>query len=391
MRDDTTKVYISKIDAAEKAELPGARLILRDSSGEIMMSWISDGSPRELEGRLIAGETYTLTEISAPQGYDIASDVEFTVNMDGSIQTVTMEDQVSSGRSSVIVQKLVMMQGQYTAVDYTFYVALFSDKECTERVSSVKPLYVNGSYTTQTIFTDLDYGTYYVAETDEYGNPLTPDGVFIESNEVLDGEVVLTPDNATEKSIIINHLAELPEGYLKEGKITVHKTVMVNGVKSNVKDTFYFALFVDPALTRMADADVMELSLDNASSGSVTFSGLPLGEYYLAETDENGIPVDSTYKYSVIIDASYVKLDEENLSAVRSVINSATKKPTTGTSTTTTTTTGTKITTGTKTTSGSTPKTGDDTPIAGYMLALIASAGLLLLGIRRRRKKYKNL
>ncbi|MGN1144150.1 MAG: collagen binding domain-containing protein, partial [Anaerovoracaceae bacterium] len=120
MKDDTTKVYISKMDITNNAELPGAHLVLKDSEGEVVADWTSTGKPKQIIGQLIAGASYTLSEISAPAGYDLAEDVTFTVNMDGTIQTVVMEDKVSDGKGSIAVQKLVMQDNKYLAVDYTF-------------------------------------------------------------------------------------------------------------------------------------------------------------------------------------------------------------------------------------------------------------------------------
>ncbi len=64
------------------------------------------------------------------------------------------------------------------------------------------------------MFKNLDYGTYYVAETDEFGGAITS-GMFIESNEIVNGEVELTPKNATAKSKIINHVVDFPDNFYK--------------------------------------------------------------------------------------------------------------------------------------------------------------------------------
>ena len=414
MKDDTTKVYISKMDVTNNRELPGAHLMLKDENGEVVAEWTSTGKPKQLIGQLVAGATYTLTEITAPTGYDLAKDITFTVNTDGAIQTIVMEDKVSDGKGSVTVQKLVMQDGRYKAIDYTFYTALFADEACTERVTSVKPLEVSGSYTTFTMFNHLQYGTYYVAETDEWGEAIS-EGFLIEAISVIEGKATLTPGHPAAKSTIINYV-DFPDGYYKDGEIIVNKTVLVNGEETAVTDTFYFALFVDPEMTIMSDAGVVELNLEDESGGSVSFSGLPFGEYYLAETDENGVPVDTAYAYNVIIDESYCVIDEDNVTAVRSIINSKQETPDTetpdtetpptktpdtetpptnptipetpGKPTTTTTIVNKGGKTGTTTTATKPVKTGDETPIEWYLLALGAS-GVVLLGLLERRRKKR--
>lgn len=93
MIDDTTKVQISKQDITTGEELPGARLQVIDKNGDVIEEWTSVNEPHYLEAVLKAGETYTLHEVIAPDGYAIASDVEFTVNADGTVTEVVMYDE----------------------------------------------------------------------------------------------------------------------------------------------------------------------------------------------------------------------------------------------------------------------------------------------------------
>ena len=92
MKDDTTKVEISKVDLTDGTELPGAKLQLKDKDGNVIDEWISGTAPHYLEAVLIAGETYTLTETAAPDGYGYAEAITFTVSTDGRIDKVRMED-----------------------------------------------------------------------------------------------------------------------------------------------------------------------------------------------------------------------------------------------------------------------------------------------------------
>lgn len=92
MVDDTTKVKISKQDIATGSELPGAALQVIDKDGNIIEEWVSSSEAHFIEAKLTADETYTLREITAPQGYEIAEDIEFTVNADGTVTEVVMKD-----------------------------------------------------------------------------------------------------------------------------------------------------------------------------------------------------------------------------------------------------------------------------------------------------------
>lgn len=93
MVDDTTKVRISKQDITTGEELPGAKLQVIDKDGTVIEEWVSTNEPHFIEAVLKAGETYTLREITAPEGYEIANDVEFTVNSDGTVTEVVMKDE----------------------------------------------------------------------------------------------------------------------------------------------------------------------------------------------------------------------------------------------------------------------------------------------------------
>ena len=90
MRDDVIKVEISKKDLTTMEELPGAELTLTDKDGKKIDRWVSTDKPHYIE-KLPAGE-YTLTEITAPDGYDIAESIRFTVLPTGEVQTVVMKD-----------------------------------------------------------------------------------------------------------------------------------------------------------------------------------------------------------------------------------------------------------------------------------------------------------
>ena len=92
MKDETTKVRISKRDITTDEELPGAKLIIIDEDGNTVEEWTSNNEAHYIEGKLIVGKTYTLREITAPDGYEIANDIQFTVNEDGSVTEVVMHD-----------------------------------------------------------------------------------------------------------------------------------------------------------------------------------------------------------------------------------------------------------------------------------------------------------
>ena len=90
MLDDVIKVEISKKDLTTMEELPGAELTITDKDGKEIDRWVSSDKPHYIE-KLPAGD-YTLTEITAPNGYEIAEDISFTVLPNGDVQRVVMKD-----------------------------------------------------------------------------------------------------------------------------------------------------------------------------------------------------------------------------------------------------------------------------------------------------------
>lgn len=94
MQDAPTVIRISKLDITTHAEVEGATLQITDKNDNVVEEWVSGKDAHILEGKLVAGETYTLTETLAPtaQGYVPAAAIQFTVEDDGKVQAVYMQD-----------------------------------------------------------------------------------------------------------------------------------------------------------------------------------------------------------------------------------------------------------------------------------------------------------
>lgn len=98
--DKTFDVEISKVSITDSSELPGAKLEVTDSNNNVVCSWTSDGTVHTCKD-LPAG-TYTLTEITAPDGYEKAESITFTLDKDGNlyqggekVNKITMVDEVT--------------------------------------------------------------------------------------------------------------------------------------------------------------------------------------------------------------------------------------------------------------------------------------------------------
>lgn len=100
-KETVVRIGIKKVDANGNAVV-GAKMAVLDKDGKVIDTWTTtkDNLVHETD-KLIAGETYTLRELQAPEGYEKAADVTFTAEAkdikgtDEYVQSVTMIDQKS--------------------------------------------------------------------------------------------------------------------------------------------------------------------------------------------------------------------------------------------------------------------------------------------------------
>lgn len=96
LKDEYSKVEISKTDITTGQELKGAKLQILNKQGKVLAEWVSDGKPHRVE-KLPVNEKLTLRETAAPDGYEIAEDVTFTLKDTMEVQKVEMKDAKSEG------------------------------------------------------------------------------------------------------------------------------------------------------------------------------------------------------------------------------------------------------------------------------------------------------
>ena len=89
--DEPTTFEITKSDITTGEELPGAKLKVSDSEGNVVDEWTSGSTPHIIK-ELEVGKKYTLTETIPADGYATAESITFVVENTADIQKVEMQD-----------------------------------------------------------------------------------------------------------------------------------------------------------------------------------------------------------------------------------------------------------------------------------------------------------
>ena len=410
-----TSVKVSKVDIADGKELEGAHIQVIDKDGNVVEEWISTKEAHEITG-LKTGETYTLRETVAPDGYDLTTDTTFVLKEDGTVDTaqtttttkdgvLLVEDAktVETDKAIEVTKRLISIDGPVlNAEDATFYVALYADAECTQRVSAVKALEFKNASSATVTFKNLKAGTtYYVGECDQngtsYGVGTTADGVTYVADFGSSNKVEITNADGTKEVHFDNQFLTVPDGYNVEAYLSITKKVLdVDGNAVNSNETFYAGLFADKDYTTLStevSQNIIPLSMDGGSEKTVTLMVpiIPGGtvNLYVTEVDKDGNPVanSKSFAYDVEVSGGEIVLSDEGKTFSVTITNSEQNVETeteTETEVETETEKETQKTTEKKTTKAA--KTGDDTPIGALAGALAVSAAVIVIYFKRRKK-----
>ena len=296
MKDALTKreIEISKVDLTNNIELEGAFLQITKDNDDTFeaITWKSgddgkneDGTVKTHTVKLTAG-TYILSETAAPDGYNIAASIKFTIDKEGKVTSettdavtgnkVTMKDEKKDTSASISVTKnLKTVAGENIyAVDQTFYVALYEDENCTKLASEIKALTFKNSTSETVTFEGVEPNkTYYVGEC-------TKDGVRYLSGVVAgtkyvalftDGnKVTVETPNGSKAVYFDNRFMKFPDGFYKEGVLSITKLFKDStGKAKNSDETFYAGIFDDEECTKLSEnvsQNIIPLNLNGSSS-----------------------------------------------------------------------------------------------------------------------------
>ena len=238
-----TKYKISKQDITSKAELPGAKLEIRDKNNIVVDSWISGNTPHYVSN--LGVETYTLTETIAPDGYTLSKEtITFTVQKDGKVKTVVMYNAKETTKVKISKQDITSKEELPGA---TLVIKDKNGKEVASWVSESTPHYIEG----------LNPGEYTLTET------IAPKG-YILSQETI--SFVVKADGKVTSVVMYN---------AKETKVT---KVKISKQDITSKEELPGATLV------IKDKDGKEVESWVSESTPHYIEGLNPGEYTLTET-----------------------------------------------------------------------------------------------------------
>lgn len=109
MYDAPDYLHISKVDATNSEEIDGAKLAIRDADGNEIVSWESSkkGGAKKLGiGEYFeADKEYTLNEVEAPKGYELAQPIVFKIDTDN---VIYVKD--ASGAFTAVTDRTIVMK-----------------------------------------------------------------------------------------------------------------------------------------------------------------------------------------------------------------------------------------------------------------------------------------
>ncbi len=366
-----------------------------------------------LPGYVYSDVTWTLNvQVTDEDSVLTVQDVRYQAGDESSSEAATFENRHLTG--SLIVTKSLTYAGHpLHALKQTFYVALYADKECGQRVSDVKALVYDDTVSAEVIFDGLEIGVpYYIGECDKEGTVLDSgallDGTLFKTVFANGNEVILSEDKEQLRRDFTNEFTHIPSDYYYQGELEVTKHLQdEEGNPKNSNDIFYLGVFEDEAHTKLSDSvEPNILTLDMAGHSSATAmvytrtpdeAGLKL---YIAEVDANGAVIqdkeDFGYDLTMSSDAPMLTMDQSRVSV--SVTNrEKAEEPETTEKTESETEKYTETEGQTDTEPPQAPesakavRTGDETALWLYLILLALSAGMIVaVSVKVYRKEKKD-
>ena len=319
----TGDLHVTKTDVTGTKEVEGAVLRVTDANGDKVDEWTSTKDVHVIKN-LNSGAKYTLTEVSAPEGYKTAAPITFTMNADGSVTKVVMKDERQTGdlhitKTDITGQKEVE-GAQLKVTD--------KDGKTVDEWTSTKDVH---------IIKNLNSGEKYTL------------------TEVAAPKGYKVADSIT---FTMNADGSVTKIVMKDERILTN--IQVNKIDSMTKEVikskyFKFGIYSDEACKKL----IAEVNADTAT-GTATFKNITFGTYFIKE-------ISAPKGYLLSKEVTKVVVDEklENVGKTYSISYQNTPMPVLAG----------KV---------SVP-TGDATIVSGLITMIIASMSAIFFLIRRKK------
>ena len=282
--DETTIVQIAKVDMDGNG-LAGAKMQLLDASGAVVKEWTSETTPEKWNG--ITPGIYTIHEVEAPDGYQLARDQEIEITDTTELQSFQMVDRIA-GKLSV-----------------TKTVTGFEDSNGTG----------NGA----------DSGRGETSEFGENGNSATVSGTNADGVAAGSNASENTGSDRTNKAVETNGA-----GTVKYEAASAESSELRNTTGDDQNEVFEFKLRLTKSYLSLPSE--LRYTMDDGSEGVISKSSETdtTAEYDFTLTDKQtitfeNIPIETAYevtevnvdsdKYQVITTNTTGTIDVEDISA----------------------------------------------------------------------------
>ena len=350
---EPTTFEITKSDITTGEELPGAKLKVSDSEGNVVDEWTSGSTPHIIK-ELEVGKKYTLTETIPADGYATAESITFVVENTADIQKVEMQDDTTK----ILISKVDMTDGSSEVKGAKLYILNENQEVMESWTSGDQPHYVE----------KLPIGTYTLLEETAPKGYIVANKVTFEIKDTGDIQGAKMEDEQAMGKVILNKTDKDTKKPMKgveftlcDSKGKVLETLVTDSAGHAESKNYPIATFKNGQYKKAITYILKETK---------TLDG-----YQLDET-EHKIQFEYVNDRTPVIEYT---LDLTNKKAPEKDTPETSENQ--GVST--------PVSHGSDATSVSnSPKTGDNTNIAIFVLALAVSAGCLgtVVTVKRKRK-----
>ena len=239
------QLKIKKVDIDNQPVIGATLQIVSTKTKQIVDQWVSDGTPYYPSG-LMEGQSYVLRELSAPDGYIIAEDIEFVVSDKKVNQEIIMIDDYTK----IEINKLDQLNGSFVE-GATLQIVSNKTKQIVDQwVTTDEPC----------VFYKIPAGDYILQEVDEPSGYYKAEDIHFTIEEHGEKQTITMFDTPILTDIQVNKVDSITN-------------------KAIISKDFEFTIYKDKACT-----DKIMTVNANTEDGTATFKDLRYGSYYIKET-----------------------------------------------------------------------------------------------------------